>query len=133
MMANENMQEWGTSAEVEQETIRAVVQAYADGKIELEKPKTGFGSSGGLRNAPNFCKIDRKVFKDVKNLAYPYNAESIAWFLGWMSGDQVSPRVRNALSALEAMEDDLIKGEQLCGLTPSQAKAPKPQDHIRRG
>src|SRR6266853_986608 len=33
IMARENMEEWGTSASVEQETIRAVVEAYAEGLI----------------------------------------------------------------------------------------------------
>jgi hypothetical protein len=42
IMGRENMEEWGTSAWVEQETIRAVVLAYAEGKINLPPvSKTG--------------------------------------------------------------------------------------------
>ncbi len=37
MMADENMTEWATNSAVEQETIRSVVLAYADGKIELDE------------------------------------------------------------------------------------------------
>ncbi len=37
MMALENMEEWGTSAWVELETIRAVIEAYAHGEIDLPK------------------------------------------------------------------------------------------------
>lgn len=44
VMADENANEYGHAAAVEQETIRAVVEAYAEGKIELEKPKTGQGT-----------------------------------------------------------------------------------------
>lgn len=36
--ARENMDEWGTSAAVEQETVRAVVEAYAADKISLPTP-----------------------------------------------------------------------------------------------
>jgi hypothetical protein len=35
MMANENMQEFGNLAAVDQETIRSVVLGYADGWLEL--------------------------------------------------------------------------------------------------
>ena len=83
-----------TSSRIEQETVRAVVYAYADGKIELEKPKTEGTGVKRLRIAPRFIPV---IFKDIKNKPDPkvYNAESIARFLGWMSGKQVSPRVRN--------------------------------------
>ena len=33
MMAHENMQEWSTHASIVQETIRAIVQGYADGQL----------------------------------------------------------------------------------------------------
>jgi len=91
MMADENMQEWGTNALIEQETIRAVVLAYADGDIELKKPKLGERGGKGLRNAPGFRIVKGADFKGLKNCPKPYNAESIARFLGWMSGDQVAP------------------------------------------
>ena len=37
MMAAENMEEWGTSAWVEMETVRATIAAYGKGLIELPK------------------------------------------------------------------------------------------------
>jgi ParB-like chromosome segregation protein Spo0J len=37
IIANENMEEWSASALIEQETIRATVQAFAEGKVELPK------------------------------------------------------------------------------------------------
>jgi hypothetical protein len=108
VMADENMSDYSTLAEVEQETIRAVVQAYAEGKIELEKVPTDNakrkGGGGGLRCAPNFSVLSFNDLKTKEN-PKPYNAESIARFLGWMSGNQVSPRIRNALFALEAGEE----------------------------
>ena len=38
MMADENRDEWRHDAVVEQETVKAVVEAYADGRIKLPKP-----------------------------------------------------------------------------------------------
>jgi hypothetical protein len=60
-----------------------VVQAYAEGKIELPKPNDRNGK--GLRYAPRFAVSKKQI--NEHNL-FPYNAESIARFLGWMSGDQ---------------------------------------------
>ena len=122
IMADENMTEWSSNAVVEQETIRAVIQAYADGKIELERPKTKGTGVKGFRIAPNFSCV---IFNDIKNKsdAKVYNAESIARFLGWMSGNQVSPRVRNALAALEAIEEGLIAAEDMAGLSSRQAES----------
>src|ERR1019366_2674698 len=50
IMASENMEEWGTSAVIEQETVRAIVEAYGAGEIEIPKP----GLHGVVRNAPYF-------------------------------------------------------------------------------
>ena len=35
IMAHENMEEWGHTTLIEQETIRAIVQGFADGRIKL--------------------------------------------------------------------------------------------------
>lgn len=120
VMADENVSEYGTSAEVEQETIRAVVEAYAEGKIELKKPK-GVGLSS-VRNAPSFRIANQEGFKALKSLPKPYNAKSIARFLGWMSGKQVAPRIRNALDALERIEEGLLDADVFKGTSSSQGK-----------
>src|SRR5262245_55666787 len=75
IMARENMEQWGTSAAVEQETVRAVVEAYAAGKINLP-PKPEGTSRTIWRAAPGFQKSAR-VFEKA------YTAEQIAQFLGW--------------------------------------------------
>src|SRR5205085_8309072 len=53
IMARENMEEWGTSASVEQETIRAVVEAFAEGLIELPPVSKDIQKSN-IRYAPSF-------------------------------------------------------------------------------
>jgi hypothetical protein len=121
MMADENMAEFGTNAGVERETIRAVVQAYADGKIQLERPGDKVPLKS-VRSAPSF-RPGGHVVKDLNDIAKPYTAWSVARFLGWMSGDQPSPRVRNALDVLEAEEARLVTKQNLEGLTSDQAGA----------
>ncbi len=93
------MNEFGNNSVIDQETIRSVVIAYAEEKIELERPTSA--KARNTRYAPSF-RIEF-AFNDDKRK--PYNAESIAQFLGWWSGDQVSPRVRNALYILEQAEE----------------------------
>lgn len=122
MMANENMQEYGTNAAIEQETIRAVVEAYAEGRIKLDRPKIIEGAgSHSIRFAPSFLR--EKVCLESLNKLKPYTAETIAKFLGWIHpGGQVSMRVRNALDALEAIEREIIEEEDLEGMTTEQAR-----------
>ena len=87
IMANENMSEWGTSAIVEQETVRAVVEAFAAGEIELPALGTGKGSSTNLRHAPHFSPggTGQK----------PYNALIVARFLGWTYKRGTEPAERS--------------------------------------
>ena len=83
IMARENMEEWGTSASVEHETIRAVVEAYAEGRIELESPddKTPTRS---IRYAPSFTRGDVLLARGE----HPYTVERIASFLGWVATER---------------------------------------------
>ena len=43
IMAHENMEEWKSNAAIAAETLRARLEAYADGKIDLGKVDTGEG------------------------------------------------------------------------------------------
>jgi hypothetical protein len=123
MMADENMQEWGSNSIIEQETIRSVVLAYAAGKIELEKPQR---IDAQVRSAPSF---KRGISIADQNTNCPYTADSIGHFLGWLVSQngklQANARVRNALSVLEAAEEMDAKedfAEMTKGLGTEQAK-----------
>ena len=71
-----------------------------------------------MRYAPRFA---RGCSLDIKE--HPYTDQTIADFLGWVQPDgQPSRRVRNALSALEAIEEGLVKPAQFRGLSSEQAK-----------
>lgn len=80
IMARENQEEWGTSAWVLMETVRALVLAYADGKIALGKPET---APHGLRFAPSF----RGVANLYASRDYPYTVVTLAAFLGWWQNE----------------------------------------------
>src|ERR1035441_7673536 len=118
--ARENLEEWGTSAAVEHETVRAVVEAYAKGQIKLPAPPSSV--QRGLRFAPSF--VEPSVSDRSETDGHPYTASQIGEFLGWLkpSGD-VQDKVHDALAALELIEDDVLKEADFDGLTTMQAHA----------
>ena len=122
IMARENMEEWGSSVVVEHETIRAVVQAYAEGKIVLNLPgeKT---ARHLLRYAPSFVRAssDGRT-KDTEQ--FPYTAQTVAAFIGWTtkSGD-AQRKVYDAIAALELIEEGILTEKTFTDLTTYQAKA----------
>jgi hypothetical protein len=79
VMARENLEEWGTSAAVEHETVRAVVEAYAKGQIKLPAPPSSV--QRGLRFAPSF--VEPSVSDRSETDGHPYTASQIGEFLGW--------------------------------------------------
>jgi len=83
IMARENLEEWGTNAEVEHETVRAVVEAYAEGRVVLPEPSGSEGQK--YRYAPGF-KSER--FEPARTGRY--TAGTVSAFLAW-SPDKVNP------------------------------------------
>jgi hypothetical protein len=112
MMADENLREWGSSVTVDQETIRAVVLAYAGGKIELERPGAKV-SKNQIRYAPGFVQGDARM----ESTAHPYSSQSIMGFLGW--GEW---KVKQALAALELQERAGLDPGLYDGLTAERAE-----------
>ena len=109
--------EWGTSAVVEHETIRATVEAYAAGKIQLETPGK---KTPHMRYAPSF--IDGDVLPHAGE--HPYTASTIAKFLGWTkSNGDPQNKVHVALTALQFIEEGLLSEDDFSGLGTSQAEA----------
>jgi nitrogen regulatory protein PII len=119
IMARENMEEWGTSAAVEQETVRAVVEAYAEGKIFLPTPAES-ASANQIRYAPSF------IMGDPSRPAgsHPYTAREVAEFLGWLKpSGRPSDKVAYALSALQFIEEGILSEADFDGLSTAQASA----------
>jgi hypothetical protein len=111
IMAHENMQEWGHSTEVEQETVRAVVEAYGEDVIELPRPAK---KTSELRFAPSFTVADADA--RTSGDAHPYTAETLGEFLGWKPY-----KVKATLSALALVEEELATDEQFKKLSTKQA------------
>jgi hypothetical protein len=122
IMASENMQEWGTSAAVEMETVRVVVEACGAGRISLEHPGPNTDPAS-WRHAPSFRQGPPTAQWEVLP-PVPYTARTVAQFLGWLrpTGDPQN-RVLDALGALELIEAEILAESDYEGLTSSQAAA----------
>lgn len=94
-----------------QETIRAVVMAYAAGKIEVETPKRDTPKKL-FRYAPHYPRG-----RSADDTERRYTDATVAAFLGWTQPNgEPSRRVRNALLALEASEE-LDAPEEMAEIT----------------
>ena len=60
------------------ETVRAVVQAYGEGRITLE-PVSKDAAKNRTRSAPSFLLEDK-----LQNNLSPYTNDTLAKFLGWL-------------------------------------------------
>lgn len=135
IMANENMEEWGTSALVTQETVRAVILAFAEGKITLPPVHKNSKGLTSLRFAPSFIRHRMGAVSGVPEKAdKPYNASTIAEYLNWdikrgkgkkasHRGARPNERVRMALRSLELQEIGILKTNDFNGLTTAEALA----------
>ena len=118
VMARENGDEWGTNQGVVVETVRAVVRAYAEGKIDLDPPSEK--AKKGLRFAPHY----KKSSVPDAHPEHPYNAFTVAKFIDWLENKKTEPKrkVLTALDALELIEVGKIKESQVNGLGPDQLR-----------
>lgn len=116
MMAHENRIEWGASAAVEQETVRAVVEAYSMGVIALPKPGKDTPKTK-LRNAPSFCQ-GRPSHDPCER---PYTAETIHTYLGFKD-DAGLNRIKDTLNALAMIETGVLRKEDVGDLSVYKVK-----------
>lgn len=111
MMARENMEEWGTSAWVELETIRATIEAYGEGKIELPA-------------VPSKTPKTQVRHVHLGSDAHPYTKTNIAEFLGWTKknrdGDTPNFACETAFRAIDMIDAGFLSESDLRGLTRSQ-------------
>jgi hypothetical protein len=140
IMARENMEEWGHSAAVEHETVRATIEAYADGRVQLRKPKdintkqTWYAPSfrvgflGEVITTPESNGGKRVATKDK-----PYNSTTLGEFLGWQDASRRPlDRIDDALSALAYIEEGILKESDFDGLSRSQSRAVIRQAELAR-
>ena len=74
-------EEWGSSSEIEHETIKAIVQAYGEGRINLRKMSKK-SHSDQIRYAP-FLSSE----KVTRPRDHPYTPQTVAEFVGWLKPD----------------------------------------------
>ena len=120
IMARENMEEWGTNASIEHETIRAVVEAYGAGLVTL--PAMSIRTNKILiRYAPSFTQGGDAEYTDTE---HPYTAQTLAEFLGWLEpAGGAQKKVEYALTALYFIDEGLLKDSDFDGLSTKQAQA----------
>ncbi len=120
MMADENLEFWGGTAQVVMETIRAVIQAAADREIKLPEIKQlpqRLGD-GSVRLAPSFSSASGGAGGITPN-SIAYTPTTIAEFLGkgWMdSRGAATEKVKNAIRALELIEKKMLKEDDFKGM-----------------
>ena len=114
IMARENMQEWGTNAWIEIETVRQTVVAFGRGLIELPAPHS-HTSVNQMRNAPSFQYLDPR---EATPPDHPYTAATLAPFIGY-----TLDKVKDTLSALELIEAGIVDDSQYADLSTFQALA----------
>lgn len=119
IMAQENMKEWESDAAVIHETVRAVVEAYGKGLIKLRPPVNT--EPGRLRYAPSFIPGQTPPAGE----GLPYTGQTVGDFLGWLRGTAkiADDRVHVSLTALQFVEEGLLKDSDFDGLTLAQAEA----------
>lgn len=112
MMARENMEEWGTSAWVELETIRATIEAYGNGEIGLP-PVPAKTPKDSIRHVPK------------SSLEHPFTKATVASFLGWTTQGshgttQPNFACETAFRALDMIDAGFLREADLKGLSRSQ-------------
>jgi len=119
IMAHENQVEWGSSSLIEQETIRTIVKALGEGKIELPKAVKGT-SRGTVRRAPSFL-VHADGDEDSERSESSYTAGTISKFLGGEKAGWPDHKIETILATLAVVEKGLIEESDLAGLTTGQA------------
>ncbi len=114
LMARENLEEWGTNAYIEAQTVESTIRAYGAGEIQLPE-------------------VDEKTNKSAiryaakSSLQHPYTTQTVAQFLGWLSsrtggGTQPNHACKVAFEMLDAFELGIVSRKELRGVKRDVAR-----------
>lgn len=130
MMANENMQEWGSSVAVETETVRAVLDAFGKGQITLppvldKTPQSAIRYTLEELTADDLQALDSGMSPEFRG--HPYTKSTVAEFLGWITTDKegnrrISYGCETAFLVLDAIAAGLITRGHIQGMSRNQAR-----------
>lgn len=108
LMARENLEEWGTNAYIEAQTVESTIRAYGAGEIELPEPIRT--DSKHLRTSPG-------------PRGGQYTMASVALFLGWTKADgQPNHACNVAFQMLDAFELGIVSRKELRGVKRDVAR-----------
>lgn len=108
LMARENLEEWGTNAYIEAQTVESTIRAYGAGEIELPEPIRT--DSKHLRTSPG-------------PRGGQYTMASVASFLGWTKADgQPNHACNVAFQMLDAFELGIVSRKELRGVKRDMAR-----------
>ena len=117
IMARENMEEWGSNASIETETLRATLDAFAEGRISLGKVPRDCPKSKILY-APLVSNVGSQNENEPQR---QYTKHMLAKFLGWTKSDGKERALKpnfafqTAFRALELIEQGYIEPKHIQG------------------
>lgn len=103
LMARENLEEWGTNAYIEAQTVESTIRAYGAGEIEL----------------PEVPVDTKKQYeRRAPGSGGTYTMASVASFLGWTKADgQPNHACNVAFQTLDAFEAGIVTRKELQGVS----------------
>jgi len=113
LMARENLEEWGTNAYIEAQTVESTIRAYGAGEIQLPEVERIDGNT-------RYANKEKRIF--------PYTALSIAKFLGWSNynekaeKEQPNHACKVAFEMLDAFELGIVSRKELRGVKRDVAR-----------
>lgn len=114
MMARENLEEWGTSAYIEAQTVESTIRAYGNGEIELPRKLSKDTNKGAVRDAGIHASPRTQRL---------YTKEAVASFLGWTDkNDKPNHACRVAFEMIDAFDAKVVTRKQLRGVKRDVAR-----------
>lgn len=119
LMARENLEEWGTNAYIEAQTVESTIRAYGAGEIELPKVSKDTRKDAIRYVRPTSGARDDYPLTGDKH----YTVESIAQFLGWSKSDGRPNHACNvAFQMLDAFDLGIVSRKELRGVKRDVAR-----------
>jgi hypothetical protein len=114
LMARENLEEWGTNAYIEAQTVESTIRAFAAGEIELPEVD--------LKTNTQHVRHAR-----LGSAEHAYTVASVAEFLGWVKSDghkgtQPNQACTVAFQMIDAFDLGIVKRDQLRGVSREIAR-----------
>lgn len=119
LMARENLEEWGTNAYIEAQTVESTIRAYGAGEIELPEVSKDTRKDAIRYVRPTSGARDDYPLTGDKH----YTVESVAQFLGWSKSDgRPNHACKVAFEMLDAFELGIVSRKELRGVKRDVAR-----------